>query len=416
MPADLSRLPSLRALVATNPAFHRAWMEGRFPPGMPTDGPADIPAPPEREPPRRAVRERDEPREARPRAPRGTGGPGTELHAIFASLGVRLTSGCGCQSRISQMDVWGVATCRERKEEIVAWLREGQKRFGWRDKLTAAAKMVTTGLLLKVDWTDPFPGIVEEAIRRAAAKTPRDRYPEIITRHLIYHVYAPRANDVWRKNLVQLRRRRGLFNGRCVFAAAMGLETHGMDEILREADWPDAQWIVMPNDPTLCERTTFPSLLETIRTGDPTAAFFYAHTKGTANKAGDATGIMYWRNAMYHNLLDRWDDVATALRRYSAVGTNKLRWRGQKGFPNNFNPQKRWMFAGTFFWMRCDRVFSDPKALTVADNRFAVEGWPATFLDADESVSLFQPWSWKSEFKWGNSYDPAIYMDPIADD
>ncbi len=97
-------------------------------------------------------------------------GPGTELHDLYASLGVNMMAGCPCRSRIAQMNGWGVAGCREHRDEIIAWMREMAPKYGWRDKLAAAAAAIASGLAWKIDWLDPFAGIVDEAILRAEAK------------------------------------------------------------------------------------------------------------------------------------------------------------------------------------------------------------------------------------------------------
>lgn len=104
-------------------------------------------------------------------------GPGTELMSTLHSLGITQTDDCGCGAKAAQMNAWGTAGCREHFEEIVQWLRDGSDKFKWPAKLKAAANAVTSGLLgelrdtgLFTDWTDPFPALVELAIRRAEAK------------------------------------------------------------------------------------------------------------------------------------------------------------------------------------------------------------------------------------------------------
>lgn len=94
-------------------------------------------------------------------------GPGTELKAILKTLGIAEKTGCDCNAKAEQMDRWGVDGCRQHFETIVNWMRAGQEKWGWKDKLAAAAKAVTSGLVFKLDWSDPFPGLITEAIRRA---------------------------------------------------------------------------------------------------------------------------------------------------------------------------------------------------------------------------------------------------------
>jgi hypothetical protein len=94
-------------------------------------------------------------------------GPGTELKRLLESLGVHNVENCSCRERMEEMNRWGVAGCKERRNEIVDWMREGAPRFGWSVVVGAAFKAVTLGLAFKLDWLDPFPAIADEAILRA---------------------------------------------------------------------------------------------------------------------------------------------------------------------------------------------------------------------------------------------------------
>jgi len=94
-------------------------------------------------------------------------GPGTELKKILEALGIEAGPTCDCRARADQMDAWGIAGCRANREQIIEWMREGQSRWGWKDKLSAAAKAVQIGLAFKLNPLDPFPSLVDEAIRRA---------------------------------------------------------------------------------------------------------------------------------------------------------------------------------------------------------------------------------------------------------
>lgn len=92
-------------------------------------------------------------------------GPGTHLKGIFRELGFEA---CPiCQGRAAQMDNWGAAGCREHFEEIVGWLRETAGRLGWAERFALVGRATASGWLLKVNWLDPIPSLVEEAIRRA---------------------------------------------------------------------------------------------------------------------------------------------------------------------------------------------------------------------------------------------------------
>ncbi len=104
------------------------------------------------------------------RAKEAKKGPGTELKAILADLGVEPSPSCDCNAKARKMDDWGVAGCKQNRDQIVEWMREGQTRWGWKEKLTAAANAVKIGLAFKLNPLDPFPSLVDEAISRAEEK------------------------------------------------------------------------------------------------------------------------------------------------------------------------------------------------------------------------------------------------------
>lgn len=94
-------------------------------------------------------------------------GPGTELTKMLRGLGVNPAAGCDCKAKARKMDEWGIEGCKANRDLIVGWMREGVGRWGWSDRLKAAAMAVTSGLAFKLDVLDPFPSLIDEAIRRA---------------------------------------------------------------------------------------------------------------------------------------------------------------------------------------------------------------------------------------------------------
>ena len=98
-----------------------------------------------------------------------TRGPGTELKRLLGSLGIEPAPDCTCLALARQMDTWGPAGCREHAAEIADGMRANATRYGWTDRLKAAAGIVLAGLAARVNWLDPFPGLISEAIRRAEA-------------------------------------------------------------------------------------------------------------------------------------------------------------------------------------------------------------------------------------------------------
>lgn len=89
-------------------------------------------------------------------------GPGTELLAIFKTLGAPECERCNEYAR--WMNGIGCAGCEERRNEIVGHLEDERKRLSWMQLMTAGALAIKHGL--------PFTlgGSVDEAIARARAK------------------------------------------------------------------------------------------------------------------------------------------------------------------------------------------------------------------------------------------------------
>lgn len=76
--------------------------------------------------------------------PKGVG-PGTELATILAEFNIHPGQGCTCKQLARDMDVWGVAECRNKMQLIVTGIKNNQKGWKWQDKLTAAFQAVRRG-------------------------------------------------------------------------------------------------------------------------------------------------------------------------------------------------------------------------------------------------------------------------------
>lgn len=231
----------------------------------------------------------------------------------------------------------------------------------------------------------------------------------ITTRNLIYHVYASQANELWRRNVEQLLRRWHVFNGRKVIAIATGPGIHPPAAVKHEFMNPSGvEWLEIPNDPRLREVKTFLPLLGRIQSTRGDEATFYAHTKGNST-ADDAKGAARWRNMMYSRLLDEPATIMEQLRAGPCVGTTKIVWRrGDRGpYPTSLK-YGNWMFAGTFFWFRNDRVFSHPKWRHVPDDRYGAEAWISGLFADHEGISVNQPWP-AHVYPSPNPYTPALY-------
>jgi hypothetical protein len=112
-------------------------------------------------------------------------GPGTELKSLLSQLGATPTASCGCDEKTHQMNAWGVAGCREHREEIIGWLKKSYAATNWPRVIRSAGAALFSGLAVSLAIAYARGGVegvlgflLDEAIRRAeanAAKVTADR-------------------------------------------------------------------------------------------------------------------------------------------------------------------------------------------------------------------------------------------------
>lgn len=93
--------------------------------------------------------------------------PGSQLWRLLAELGIQHKPTCSCLSLAARMNAWGAAGCRMARDEICKAMRHNAKEYGWRDVARAAAAAVTQGIGWRLDITDVYGSLVDEAIRLA---------------------------------------------------------------------------------------------------------------------------------------------------------------------------------------------------------------------------------------------------------
>lgn len=249
-----------------------------------------------------------------------------------------------------------------------------------------------------------------------------------LKRNLIYHVCPLAANDGWQQNVRQLLRRIDLFDGRRIIALAVGEGLVPPADVVSAFAGRNCEFLQIENDPDLREVVTFLPLLEAIADPLPWQATFYAHTKGNST-AVNMEGARRWRNLMYHQLLDRWEECLAELSRDSVaggeghpgrspamLGTHFMHWRPRRSpFPTRLDNRYHWIFAGTFFWFRHDRVFTNPHWRDVPRDRYAAEAWPGQMFPPADGCCV-----WPADgrnLNGVNPYDPRLYAaEEIPDD
>jgi hypothetical protein len=186
-----------------------------------------------------------------------------------------------------------------------------------------------------------------------------------------------------------------VFNHRRVVAVAVDDRSEPLEVVQRafaDRGAEGIEFLESPNDPELRETATFPLLLSKVASTDPDEASFYAHTKGTST-SDDAEAVRLWRDAMYEALLQPIEVVRDGLRRYPCVGTTKMVWPAGRvpPYPTRLM-HGRWMFAGAFFWLRHDQVFTRPDWHDVPKDRYGTEAWLSGLFQPEDALTLYQPW------------------------
>lgn len=246
----------------------------------------------------------------------------------------------------------------------------------------------------------------------ANERCPLGKWP-IERANLIYYILPlQHTGRVWQWHVEQLRARLHHFTGRRIITIA----TPGPGNLLAiepaakviEAFGSDAtsiEFLERPNCPHHWETPAFREMLgmvhETRGRGDaergraasfsaspplplsasPAAsATFYGHAKGVRRARWDS--IKLWCQAMYRHNLDRVDEVRELLSAYSAVGIAKIPQR-----PTAI-AGPGWHFAGTYFWVNDQELFSRPNWNQIQDHSHAVEGYLATQFEESEAYCL----------------------------
>lgn len=93
-------------------------------------------------------------------------GPGRELELLLKSKGANPDDACGCESLRDEMNRLGVDGCRELFDDLSERLRKTIAKTGWGQWFKVAASSVAQ--LEFYNPSDPAPGLIREAIRRAA--------------------------------------------------------------------------------------------------------------------------------------------------------------------------------------------------------------------------------------------------------
>lgn len=97
-------------------------------------------------------------------------GVGWHMERITESLGLTPRDGCHCKGLAAEMNRLGPAVCKKHREKLVGKLKTNATKYKWGDVAKAAAKALLTGLAWRLDLTDVYGSLLDEAIRRTEAE------------------------------------------------------------------------------------------------------------------------------------------------------------------------------------------------------------------------------------------------------
>lgn len=200
--------------------------------------------------------------------------------------------------------------------------------------------------------------------------------------NLLYHVAPFARSDAWQKNVHQILKRIEVFNGRRIVAIATGPDLVDPEVVKRAFRGQVTEFLVAANNPTLRERASFIPMLQLVQSKSDREASFFAHAKGVITK-GNTDAVRYWRNLMYHVLLDDMEHIKKLFEKYLILGTHRRRnVRFHDG-----KTQAPWHFAGTFFWFRHDAFFTR-QWTKIPETGWGVEACPGVLFKPEEAACL----------------------------
>lgn len=208
--------------------------------------------------------------------------------------------------------------------------------------------------------------------------------------NLFYNCCPLEWNEEWKLNVEKLNQYANIFNGRRLVIVREGKRIVPPHKV-KDAFSFDAEFIVLPNDPVLCEVSGFIDVFGQLKSTNPQEVTFYAHTKGTGRRRYDAyillESVRRWRNAMYEQNLSN-PLIDKLLQTYACIGC----FRSKKPFPKSLIPHSdsAWHYSGNFWWVNHARLFSKPNWATIPQARHGVEVYLSTLFNVDESYCLYE--------------------------
>jgi hypothetical protein len=203
----------------------------------------------------------------------------------------------------------------------------------------------------------------------------------MVIRNLLFHCY-PIRGTVWPWHISQLLAYKSVWNGRRLVILALDERTVSESEARAHFEPLGAEILVKRNNIHLAETAYFTETLGMLESKRADEATFYAHAKGVTRTQPTQEPVRRWSELMYRATLSFPKVIDKRLSKAGTVGC--LRWTH---LPHVLPFRAGWCWAGTFFWMRHDLLFSRDWR-RIACQVYGVEDYPSWQFSEDESSCL----------------------------
>jgi hypothetical protein len=212
-----------------------------------------------------------------------------------------------------------------------------------------------------------------------------------VIRNLIFYCY-PVKGTVWEWHAEQLKKYKSAWNGRRILVLSLDHMTVPEEKAREHFASLEAEVLIRKNHRHLHETAHFIEALSLLESRRSDEATFYAHAKGITRTGGMLEAMKRWSTLMYEANLSFPELIERKLSTFAAIGC--LRWRLDR-------TPKKWCYAGTFFWLRHDAIFSK-NWRDISQEKYGVEDYPGRHLEMRESccltleqvppISLYEGW------------------------
>jgi hypothetical protein len=210
----------------------------------------------------------------------------------------------------------------------------------------------------------------------------RDEYRPLVnpTRNLMFHLYPLRGKEWnWHWHIEQIRKHQDKFSGKIVIGVGVDAKTATMDQVQASFEGIRVDHWLRADNNKLAETLTHVEMLSLLKTDDPNAVIFRAHTKGVTHQRDSVE--QKWAEILWDGNMDL-PSVDDALASHGTCGVMRSQTPLVKKKPGDF------FFAGSFYWMRAKEVFERDWTWK-ENNRWISEYVPSHLFEFAESACIF---------------------------